>query len=487
MSSLRKEMAKGVMWTAVAKYSGILIQILISMVLARLIAPEEFGVVAIAQVAISFVSVLADMGIGAGVIQNKTLNERDYDSLFTFSIILAIIIALVIIGMSPFLASFYKDSKLVPICIMISVSSLFSTMDMVPGSLFYKEKRFKFIAKRTLAFQVLSGCISVTYAFLGGGCFALVLAPIISSLGTLLISLKEYPRRIDWHFRLDPIRKIFSFSVFQFLFNLVNYFSRNLDKLIIGKALNLRELGYYQKSYNLMLMPLQNITFVITPVLQPFLSDFQNDLDFIKEKYLEIIKLIATLSFPLGVVLYFIAYEIIYILYGPQWLPAVPAFEIFAWSIPFQMIFSTVGSIYQSTNHTKTMFYSGFMNTSITIIGFVICAFCNGGMNGFALAWDITLILNFMTSFYIMFHFVFDSGLKLMFKRMIHPLINCVSIFILCSIVNLLVGKKYIALSLSLKLIASLTSTILVISIFKDYDLKSLCISIKNTLRTNVR
>lgn len=89
MSSLKINMAKGVMWTAVGKYAGVVVSIIVSMILARLISPEDFGVVAIAQVVITFVGVLSDLGIGTAVIQNKTLSESDLDSIFTFTILFA--------------------------------------------------------------------------------------------------------------------------------------------------------------------------------------------------------------------------------------------------------------------------------------------------------------------------------------------------------------------------------------------------------------
>lgn len=483
MSSLKTQMAKGVMWTAIGKYAGILVSIVISMVLARLIAPEDFGVVAIAQVAISFISIISDLGIGAAIIQNKTLTDDDLDSIFTFTILFAVVLCVVVVGVSPGIAEFYGNQKLVAISVMIAVALFFNVVDTVPTSLFMKDKRFKFIAKRDLFFNILGGIISVIYAFLGGGCYALVLAPIIRAICLLVVNLRQYPRRIDWHMHLNPIKKIFSFSVFQMLFNIVNYFSRNLDKLIIGRVLNMKELGYYQKSYQLMLMPLQKVTFVITPVLQPFFSDYQNDLEFISEKYLKIIKLIATVSVPLGVLLYFTGYEIIYILYGHNWLPSVPAFEILAWSIPLQMVLSTTGSIFQATNQTKMLFIVGSINTCETVIGFIICTVLHGGLNGFALAWTITNAINFITTFSIMFRVIFHKSSLNVYKQFSHSIINGFLICLGCLIISINMGHDYIILSLVLKCIVAIICTILVISCFKDYNLKQFLLKIKSKFK----
>lgn len=483
MSSLKSQMAKGVMWTAVGKYAGIAVQIIISMVLARLIAPEDFGVVAIAQVAISFISILSDLGIGAAVVQNKTLNDKDLNSIFTFTILLAFFLSAIVIGVSPFIANFYNNQKLIPISTMIAIAMLFNVIDTVPTSLFMKDKRFEFISKRDLLFNFIGGAISVVYALLGGGCYALVLAPIIRAICLLIVNLHTYPRRIDWHFHIDPIKKIFSFSVYQMLFNIVNYFSRNLDKLIIGKALNMKELGYYQKSYNLMMMPLQNITFVITPVLQPFLSDYQDDLNFIKEKYLKIIKFVATISVPLGICLYFTGYEIIYLMFGANWTPAVPAFKILAWSIPLQMVLSTSGSIFQSMNKTKILFINGALCAAQTILGYIVCAIMHGSLSDFALAWVITNTTSFITCYLFMFRGIFHKSSIIVYKQFAHPLVNGILLFVICSIINNIFGNDHIIISFSLKLLSTLICSVLVIYFFKDYDLKTFGLKLLNKFR----
>lgn len=472
MSSLKINMAKGVMWTAVGKYAGVVVSIIVSMILARLISPEDFGVVAIAQVVITFVGVLSDLGIGTAVIQNKTLSESDLDSIFTFTILFAFLCSGVVTAASPFVADYYGNAKLIPVCAMIALAMLFNIVNTVPQSLFMKNKRFAFTAKRDLLFNCGGCIISIVYALMGGGCYALVLTPIITAAGLLTVNLRQYPRHIDWHMHMAPIRKIFSFSVFQLLFCVENYFSRNLDKLIIGKSLSLTDLGYYQKSYNLMMMPMQNITFVITPVLQPFLSDFQNDLKFIAEKYLQIIKLVATISVPLGIMLYFTAYELVTILYGVKWEPAVPAFRILALSVPLQMVLSTSGSIFQATNRTKALFITGVITTCETVLGFLVCAFIHGGMVAFATAWTVTNAVCFITTYIIMYRFEFGISSWPVYKQFAHPMVNGIIIFASCYGIQTVLGGSSPFLSLILKIAASGVSTVLVVLFYKDYNLK---------------
>ena len=162
--------------------------------------------------------------------------------------------------------------------------------------------------------------------------YALIVNPILSSVLLFVLSYRAYPQRLRPTFGLDAIRKIFSFSAYQFLFNAINYFSRNLDKLLIGKYMGMTPLGYYEKSYRLMMLPLQNITHVISPVMHPVFSEFQHDLQRVRTSYEKIVRLLAFIGFPLSVFLWFAAQEVVLIIFGSQWMPSVPVFRILSLS-----------------------------------------------------------------------------------------------------------------------------------------------------------
>lgn len=174
-----------------------------------------------------------------------------------------------------FIADYYGKDILRTLCQLLSVNLFFASANIVPGALFYRNKEFKFIAIRSFIIQIAGGAGAVIAALYGAGLYALIINPILSSILIFAISYQRYPQKLQFTLGLDTIRKIFSYSVYQFLFNAINYFSRNLDKLLIGKYMNMSDLGYYEKSYRLMMLPLQNITYVVTPVMHPILSDLQ--------------------------------------------------------------------------------------------------------------------------------------------------------------------------------------------------------------------
>lgn len=318
MSSTKKELLSGVFYTAIAKYSGIIISLVIAGILARLIEPEDFGVVAIATVIISFFGIFSDLGIAPAIIQNKELSENDLSNIFSFTLWLGIGISIIFFLCSWPISHFYQSDTLLSICQLLSLNLFFASANIVPNALLFRGKEFKFIAYRSLTIQIAGGSLAITAALMGAGLYALIINPILSSILLFLISFRKKPQKLSGTWGIQSMKKILSFSTYQFMFNVINYFSRNLDKLLIGKYMNMVSLGYYEKSYRLMMLPLQNITHVISPVMHPIFADFQNDLSRLSASYNKVVRFLAFIGFPLSVLLWFCSREIILIIFGEQ-------------------------------------------------------------------------------------------------------------------------------------------------------------------------
>lgn len=471
--SIKQEMINGVFWTAVQKYSGLIVQIIVTAVLARLLTPEDFGVVAVATVLIAFFVLFTDMGIGPAIIQKQDLTEQDINSIFSFTIWGGLVLAILFFAASYPIGWFYKEDSLIRICQLLSVNLLFAAWNIVPNALINKNKRFKYIAERTLLLQVISGILSMVAAYKGMGVYALLISPILTAIGLFFMNYRQYPLSFVWNIQLSSLKKIFSYSAFQFLFNFINYFSRNLDKLIIGRYFSMNALGYYEKSYRLMTLPLQYVTNVITPVMHPILTTLQHDYRGLAEKYNKIIKLVATISFPLGVLLYFIGGDIIHIVYGNQWERAIPVFCILALSLPLQMILSTIGAIYQAAGKTDWMFYGGISNTCCTILGFIIAAVCFRTIESMAWTWDITLLFNTIISYLILYKIVLKQPILTMLRVCVWPAITAALVgFILFCLSFVHWGNHFI--SLVAMSFLSFIFCLIVIHFSHQYDLLAL-------------
>ena len=448
MSEIKDNIKRGLFWTAVDKYSGQIIAIGISMVLARLLTPGDYGIVATATVFLSFLGIFTSIGIGPAVIQRKDLTQEDLNNIFTFTVIIGGICALIAFGSSWLIADFYGNEVLRPVMQIFSIGVFIGAINMVPSALMSKNLRFKEMATRNLLFQIFFGVIGIAAAFMGAGVYALILPSIASSLCSFLYNNHFYPVRINLRFSFVSIKKIFSFSSYLFLFELFTYFSRNLDKVIIGKDISENALGYYEKSYRLMQLPLQNVTAVIYPVLQPVLSSLQDNMKEMSSKCNKIISMIACIGFPLCAILYFCGEEIVIVMFGDQWGPSIPTFKILSLSVPFMMILYPTGPFFFASNLSKTLFYTGIINTTVTICGYIIAIYIDKTTEAIAWSVSITVILNSINSYFNLYNRVMKASLVPLLKGFIRPM-TC-TILVFCTYI----GYEY--MSLHLPLFASL-------------------------------
>lgn len=478
--SLKKQLAKGFLFTAIAKYSNVLISLIVTAILSRILLPEQFGVVAIATVMIAFFGMFTEIGIAPAIIQNKYLDDNDYSSIFSFTIWSGLLLSLFFIACASPIANYYKSPILQPICYLLSINLFFSSCQIVPNGLLYKDKNFKFIAFRSFTVQLIGGCLAIGAAFLGFGVYSLLINPILSSILLFIISYLKKPVKLKLWFDTNSLRKIFAFSAYQFLFNLINYFSRNLDKLIIGRYLNMNALGYYEKSYRLMMLPLQTITQVVSPVMHPIFSEFQNDYKKLSDSYLKVVKLLAYIGFPLSALLFFTSKELVLLIFGMQWTKSVLSFQILSLSVGFQVILSTSGSIFQAANSTKTLFISGLLSTIINVLAIIIGVFWFKSIEAVAMGLLISFIFNFFQAYLLMYYKVFKIKIFDFYRVLLFPIVLSVFLFISLYGINLLLGEINMIFSLIIKSAFALFITLLIIQMFKVYDLISLLKKIVN-------
>ena len=474
MSSVKKDLAKGVFWIAAAKYSGIVIQLLITAILARRISPAAFGTVAIASVVLYFLDILSDIGIGPAIVQYKQLTKSHLNSLFTLTTLIGVFLTGMLYLMSGFVADFYADVTLQRVCQLMSLVILFHSLNVVPNSLLRKDQRFRTIAFRTLFFRALSGSVAVWGAFHGWGIYALLVTPILTAIGFFSLNYFDYPLKIVLQMNNEAVKMVASFSFFQFAFSFCNYFSRNLDKLVIGKYFSLTQLGYYDKSYHLMMLPIQNVAYVIDPVLHPVLSTLQNSKHDLKEKNQKLAVLLSNISFPIGLMLYFCGAEIIKIVYGGQWDAAIPVFRILALSLPLQMILSTNVPFFQAAGKTNHLFVSGMLNTFCTVSGFLLAAYWGKSIEAVAWSWDITLVINFVNTYCLLHVFALKESPVSFYASLLPQLLNSVLTWIIVTLIIIIIPGQYVIISFICKLFLTVFCTLIFASLLKQYDVKDL-------------
>ena len=363
---------KGILYTALGKYSNVVIQLLVTAVLSRILTPEEYGVVAVVNVFLIFFQMLADSGIGPAIIQNKKLNQDDLRSIFALTIYTGFILSAIFCLLGYPMSLVYGDFIYINLYLLLGICVFFYTITIVPQAILTKEMRFKQVNLLTLVANIVSGLVGILLALGNFGVYSLIFSNIVKALVLFLV--------LYWKVKLQPsrkidrgsIKKIFEFSKFQFLFNFWNYFARNLDNLLIGRFINSSALGYYDKAYQLSLYPNQILSQIITPVIHPIMSNFEKNQKKMGEIYLQVSSLLIILGMPISAYLYFNAKDIIIFMFGDSWSESIPVFRILAVTIWLQMANSPTGAFYQATNRTNTLFKVGMLTSTINIAAIII-------------------------------------------------------------------------------------------------------------------
>lgn len=419
---MMEQFKRGIFYTAMGKYSIVIVQFLVQAFLARLLTPEEFGIVSAVNIFLVFFQLLADFGIGPAIIQNKDLKRSEIDAIFGFSLYLALGLGILFVFLGYPMSLFYRNDVFIPISFILGVCVFFYGILIVPQSLLLREKNFKLVNITTVAGAITSGVVSITLALLGFSYYSIIIGNTVKAATLFIIFFIKTNSAIRLKFKWEPLKKIYSFSRNQFLFNFINYFSRNLDNLLIGRYFSSGALGYYDRAYTLSLYPNQALTSVVTSVIHPIMSDYENEKEKIKQVYLRISNLLATLGMPLSVFLFFSAEEVILFVFGSAWSPSIATFQILALSIWIQMILSSTGGIFQSGNRTDLLLLSGVLSTIFNISG-IVTGVLLGEIEWVATFLVIAFSLNFIQANYLLMIKLFNSSLFEFIAVLIKPFI----------------------------------------------------------------
>lgn len=429
---------KATLINAVSKYGKVLMNLVFTAVLSRLLSPNDYGVVALVTVFTSFFNVLADMGLGSAVVQNKELTDDEVNDIFSYSCYQGVFLAVIFCLLSVPITIFYNNKVYISICCILSISVLFNTLNMIPNAILMKEKRFMTVAIRNIITTLLTGGVTIALAFIGFKYYALVLQSVTSAFILFLWNMKSVNLKFHLKYNKLSIKKVMGFSTYQFGYSFVNYFSRNTDNLLIGKLMGNEALAYYSKGYTLMLYPIQNLTFVISPVLHPILSEHQNDKNYIYTKYIKVTKLLSLLGVFISAFCFSSSREIVLIMYGNQWENAVLCFKILSLSVFSQIVSSTASSIFQSLGKTKLMFKAGIIQMIITVLMIILGCFF-GTIEAVAICVTIGLI----AKFFVEFGFLIIKGFEYSFAGFLKAYIPDIAIFFIL-IVESFILNKYI-------------------------------------------
>lgn len=412
---MKKTLKYKTLFYGISKYATVFVTLLTTAILSRILEPSEFGVVSVITVFTAFFSILADLGLGTAVIQNKTLTDEEVNDIFNFSVYIALVLGIVFAILGIPIAWFYENEVYKNICLILGVAVFFNAINIIPNALLMKRKQFALVGKRLILVATITGVITIVLALKGFSYYSLVFQSVFQSIFIFAWNYLSTKVHFRLFFKMASVRKVRQFSFYQFSYNFINYFARNLDNLLIGKVMGNESLGYYDKGYKLMMYPVQNLTYVINPIIHPILSDYQNDKKYIYISYLKIVRVLSLLGVFITAVCFWGSEEIILLFFGRQWSKSIMLFRMLSLSVWPQLVSTSAGSIYQSTGNTKLMFKSGIIHFTMTIL-MIILGIRTGNLVTLAIFVSASLYIRFFVDYY----FLISRNFKFSYKEFLN-------------------------------------------------------------------
>ena len=325
-ASFKGKISQGVKWSFIGTYGGQIVGFLISIFLARLLSPEDFGIVGMSLSVIQILKVAMSLGFSDALIQKKENSHRAYSTVFIINLSLGILITFLIYFSAPLIAQFYGRAELISIVKLLSVIYLLESLSVVQVAILKKELNFKSLSIRSLVAQLLSGTLATVLAFLGYGIYALVVHHIvINTLRTMLLwRMSNWRPKLE--FSWEEARNLWGFASYNFSSIAVNKIFNASQSLIIGKVFNAEILGYFARAQSFSQLIVQNSSNSLRTLLFPALSSIQDDQERFLRGYLIVSEIVAILSVVLCSLSIINAEVLVIGLFGAKWAPVVPIF-----------------------------------------------------------------------------------------------------------------------------------------------------------------
>ncbi len=370
--SLRQKAAKGVIWSVIQKWGREAISGLTFVALSRLLAPEAFGLVALAFVFTAFVEIFLDQGFGAAIVQRADLEREHLDTAFWITVLTGILLTAGGIAASGLVAAFFQEPRLAPVLRWLSISFILGALSSTQIAILQRELAFKSLAARSLTATTVGGIVGVSMAFAGFGVWSLVGQNLANGLAGVMVLW----RASDWRpgFRLSKkhYKELFTFGISVVGNKMSKVFARRSDDFLIGYFLGPTLLGYYTIGYRLLLIIIRVVTGIINSVAFPTFSRLQHKPEQMQRAFYKVTQYTSLLAFPVFIGLAAVAPELIPVLFGEKWAPSVPVMQILALIGILQSVLVFNGSIMKACGKPSWQLGIMLLTSVCSVIGFLL-------------------------------------------------------------------------------------------------------------------
>ncbi len=327
-NDLKQSIVTGVIWKLLERGGVQGVQFIVQIILARLLLPSDYGILALVVIFITIANVFVQSGLSTSLIQKQVVDEIDFSSVFFVSLVIAAFLYFVLYITAPVIAVFYEKASLVPVLRVLALTLFPGAFNSIQNSIISRNMQFRRLFYSSIGAGIFSGVVGVSMAYMGYGIWALVAQQLCNSLVITIILWFSVPWRPIMKFSLAKIKILFSFGWKLLLSSLIETIYRELRSLIIGKIYSPEILGYYNRGQQFPQLIVNNISGSIQSVMLPALSTQQEYAYRVKNMVRRSIVVSSFIVFPLMVGLAVVAEPLVIVLLTDKWLPTVPFLQI---------------------------------------------------------------------------------------------------------------------------------------------------------------
>lgn len=328
MSSFRQKAISGASWSLTGRVLQQGVQFIISIILARLLLPAEYGLVAMALVFITILYVFVDSGFSSAIVQRKNLSRRDLSTVFYLNMGVSIMVFIILYFSAGLIADFYNEIQLVPIVRVLSLIVILYALTIVQNSLIKRDVNFKLKTRIEIVSQILSGVIAIYLAYKGFGVWALIWKTLLNQI---FINLQLWLKN-NWfpsfEFSKSSFNELFSFSSKLLISGIIDRIYNQLHRLVVGKFFPANELGFYTRAEQFNNLPSHTISNSLMSFLLPVFSKIQDEPARLKKASKKVIKVVMFFNINAMILMGIIAKPMIQVLLGEKWMGTVPYLQL---------------------------------------------------------------------------------------------------------------------------------------------------------------
>ncbi|WOD38145.1 lipopolysaccharide biosynthesis protein [Nodosilinea sp. E11] len=418
--SIKHKAIRGAAWSAIQNWGSQIGSLLIFFILARLLSPEAFGLVALANVFLAFMQLFSEQGFGHAIIQRQNLEPGHLDTAFWINLTIGLFLAVISVSIATPIAGLFGQPALTPILRWFSILFVISALGKVQQSILERQFEYRAIAARWLMATVVGGAVGITMALMGAGVWSLVGQQIVhEAVGTLTLWLCS-----DWRPRLSAsrvhFRDLFGVGMPIMGFHYLNFFSTRANDFLVGYAFTPADLGFYSVANRVLYAMTQLLVQTSRDVALPTFSRLQEDPERFRRAFYLATQVTSAIALPSFLGMAVLAPELVRILFGEQWLPSVPLIQVLALLGILRSITFFKGSVFVAMGKPAWWFWLSVLDVVLNLLAFAVAY--RWGIFAVAAASVIRAYLVFPIGQWAVCHLIQDSLGKYL-RVFISPLI----------------------------------------------------------------